>query len=253
MRYITSGDGGLTFTAERLLGDLSDLRFAAQTTSSHCTSPPCYFLGDYMGIAVSTLGVHPVWCRSFENPLAPLSRHQTTWSTRVTGTCGDGISESGEQCDGSDDAACPSACRSDCSCPCTNEVVDPKARLTMTTRREAGTLSVNMVVPFAGYDGEPVSVRLDDDDSLPIVAQSVGSLPPKGRRGVQWEYKIKGTGLKRVTLRDRGTRQPGYFRIEVKASQWFATSAANQDAASTRVTVTIGAQCFTRALTRKRD
>lgn len=41
--------------------------------------------------------------------------------------CGNGINESGEQCDGSDDAACPGACGVDCSCPapvCGNDVIE---------------------------------------------------------------------------------------------------------------------------------
>lgn len=41
--------------------------------------------------------------------------------------CGNDINESGEQCDGADDAACPGACGADCSCPapiCGNDVVE---------------------------------------------------------------------------------------------------------------------------------
>lgn len=41
--------------------------------------------------------------------------------------CGNGVNESGEQCDGADDAACPGACGSDCSCPapvCGNGIVE---------------------------------------------------------------------------------------------------------------------------------
>src|SRR6266849_8534221 len=34
-------------------------------------------------------------------------------------TCGNGILESAEACDGASDAACPGACHVDCTCPCT--------------------------------------------------------------------------------------------------------------------------------------
>lgn len=41
--------------------------------------------------------------------------------------CGNDVTESGEQCDGSDDAACPGACGGDCSCPapvCGNDMAE---------------------------------------------------------------------------------------------------------------------------------
>ena len=128
MRYIGSEDGGATFGSERVLGDPTDLRFASQTTTNDCSSPPCYFLGDYMGVAVSTQAVHPVWCRAFQDPAAPTARNESTWSSRVVGSCGNGIRDAGEQCDGTDAATCPGACQADCTCPCTNEVVGSQGR-----------------------------------------------------------------------------------------------------------------------------
>ena len=253
MRYSASDDAGLTFARERILGDATDLRFAAQTTTFDCGNPPCYFLGDYMGVAASSQAVHPVWCRAFQNPAAPSAPNQSTWSSRVLGSCGDGISDVGEQCDGSDAMACPGVCQSDCTCPCTNEVTDPKATITVKTKREAGALNVRVVVPLGAYAGGAVAVRLDDSDSTPIVQQVVGALPAKGKSGKVWEYKVKTKGLQRVTLTSLSPRQPGMFRITVKASKWFTASAANQSAADTRVTLTVGGQCFTHVTTKKTD
>ena len=38
---------------------------------------------------------------------------------------------------------------------------------------------------------------------------------------------------------------PGELQLGVKAKKWFSATAANQDAAITRLTVTVGGQCFT--------
>ncbi len=253
MRYILSGDGGATFGGERVLGDPTDLRFAAQVTGNHCSSPPCYFLGDYMGVAASPQAVHPVWCRAFQDPAMPTARNESTWTSRIVGSCGDGVSAAGEQCDGTDAAACPGTCQSDCTCPCTNEVTDPKATITVKTKREAGSLTVRLLIPLDTYAGEAVAVRLDDTDSTPISQQAVGALPAKGKTGKVWEYKVKPKGLQRVTLTKLSPRQPGMFRAVVKASKWFTTNAANQSAAETRLTLSIGGRCFTHVVKKKTD
>lgn len=249
MRSITSVDGGVTFGGEHVLGDPTDLRFAAQTTTNDCGQPPCYFLGDYMGVAASPQAIHPVWCRAFQDPAAPTALNESTWSSRIVGTCGDGISEAGEQCDGSDASACPGACQSDCTCPCTNEVADPKARITLGVRK--GVLSAKFVIPLAAYNGAAVVVRLDDTDSAPIASQDVGALPPAGKTGKQWQYKVRTTGLQQVTLKDLSPRHAGEFQVIVNASRWFNATAANQSATATRLTLTIGDQCFTHPITKK--
>lgn len=251
MRYIASADGGATFSGERVIGDPTDLHFASQTTTNDCLNPPCYFLGDYMGVAASTQAVHPVWCRAFQDPAMPTARNESTWSSRVLGGCGDGVSDAAEQCDGNDAAACPGACQTDCTCPCTNEVTDPKATLTVSNRRNAGSLNARLVLPLGAYNGQAVAVRLDDSDTTPIAQQVVGTLLPKGKTGKQWQYKVTAKGLQRVTLTDLGPRQPGMFRVVVKASKWFTASAANQNAANTRLTLTFGGQCFTRVAKKK--
>jgi hypothetical protein len=253
MRYIASADGGATFGGERVVGDPADLSFAAQTTEDRCSSPPCFFLGDYMGIAASADGAHPVWCRSFDEPSSTAAEHQTAWSSAISGGCGDGVSQVGEECDGADAAACPGACLSDCTCPCTNEVIDPHAGITVRTRRAAGMLNAKLVVPLVAYDGESVTVRLDDTDSMPIVKQEVGALPAKGTTGKLWQYKVKTSGLQQVTLKSLAPRRPRDFQVNVKATKWFTAAAANQSAANTRLTITVGTQCFTHVATKKTD
>jgi hypothetical protein len=67
----------------------------------------------------------------------------------------------------------------------------------------------------------------------------------------QWQRKIKAPGFQQLVLKNKGL--PGQLQLGVKAKKWFSAAAANQDAASTRLTVTVGGQCFTHVATKKND
>ncbi len=82
------------------------------------------------------------------------------------------------------------------------------------------------MLPLADYDGEPVTVRLDDPDSAPIASD----------------------GLQKVLLKRKA---PGSWILIVKARKWFDAMAANADAADIQLTVTIGTECFAHAATQK--
>ena len=159
-------------------------------------------------------------------------------------TCGNNIREFDEDCDGTDDAACSAGCEPDCRCACTNVASDARNKVKMKTKKEAGILALKLYLPLGAYNGEPVTVRLQDTDTVPIRNESVGALAPKGRAGRKWLFRKKGDGLKRVLLRDRGPGEPGTFLLKVKARRWFTASEANRPAGDTTVTVRIGAQCF---------
>jgi hypothetical protein len=135
---------------------------------------------------------------------------------------------------------------------CTS-VTDPKASVTVRTKREAGVLVARMSIPLAGYDGEPVSVRFDDLDSSPIATATVGALPPKGKKGTRWAFTAKPPGLRLVSLKDDSAKNPGTFKLVVAAKKWFAAAQANQPAASSRLIVSIGSECFRQAVTKKAD
>jgi hypothetical protein len=84
MRYVASTDSGQTFNGEEVLGDPSDLRAAAVvTTREEDMLGTFFFLGDYMGLAVSSAAVHPVWCRSSLEPGVPPGMHETVWAARL--------------------------------------------------------------------------------------------------------------------------------------------------------------------------
>jgi Thrombospondin type 3 repeat len=107
-------------------------------------------------------------------------------------TCGNGVRELVEACDGLDAAACPGVCRTSCTCPCANVV--PDAKVTVKTRRGAGQLNAKLVIDLATYAGEPVAVRLEDTDSDPIVEQTVGG--PPGDRDLGDEMAVQDQGAR---------------------------------------------------------
>ncbi|MCW5893478.1 MAG: hypothetical protein KIT14_23430 [bacterium] len=163
--------------------------------------------------------------------------------------CGNGTRESAEACDGADDAACPGACTPDCTCcPAAG---DPKAVVKVSTAKEAGLLSLKVSLPLDAYTDAPVGVRFLDADTDPIAVAAVGALPPKGRKGTQWSYKVKTPGLQQVTLVAGGKKTPGRFKLVAKAKRWFTAAAADQPAAASEVRITIGDRCFRQVVTKK--
>jgi hypothetical protein len=164
-------------------------------------------------------------------------------------TCGNNSIQEEEQCDGTSDGACPGLCEKDCTCICTNAIADPLARIKVKARKEAGVLTARFNISLAGYNGENLTVRLDDSDSR-IAKTGVGALSPVGTSGLKWRYKLRGNGLRLVQLRNLGG---GTFQVVVKAKKWFSKAKANDSAAQTRLTIHIGNQCFTHAATSKVD
>jgi len=166
-------------------------------------------------------------------------------------TCGNDVRESTEACDGLDSSSCPASCSSSCAC-CT-AVTDPKAVVTLRTKKEAGVMNVRMSIPLGAYAGEPVTVRLADDDSDPIVIASLGALPPKGKQGKMWTFTSKANGVKRVALVDDTKKHPGMFKLAIATKKWFSAAQANRPAVNTAVTVTIGDRCFSHVVEKKTD
>jgi hypothetical protein len=165
--------------------------------------------------------------------------------------CGNGVKDAAEECDGADAATCTGLCQADCAC-CT-AVTDPKAAVKMVAARDAGVLKIKLALPLGTYNGEPVIVRFADTDSDPIASQDVGSLPAKGASGKKWLFKTKDPGIQKMSLKDRSNKTPGEFRLVASTKDWFTSAAANQPAASSRVTVTFGARCFGHVVTKRKD
>ena len=134
-------------------------------------------------------------------------------------------------------------------------MTDPKARVAVVTAHDRGVLSASMVIPLPfDYSDQPVSVRLSDDDSHPIVTRDVGALAPVGKPPfMRWKFTSKGNGVRAVRLHALGPKQPGLYRLVVMAKKWFSASDANEDAAHTILTATIGGHCLSHPATKKTD
>ena len=74
LRSMTSSDGGATFGGERTVGPPADLRFAAVVRPGRTR-----FVGDYVGLAVSTRSLLILWCRS-SGPAGPAGFHVRVWA-----------------------------------------------------------------------------------------------------------------------------------------------------------------------------
>jgi hypothetical protein len=74
LRSMSSSDGGGTFGAGRAIGGPADLRFAAAVRPGQTR-----FLGDYMGMALTTTSSFVVWCRS-SPPGGADGFHTTVWA-----------------------------------------------------------------------------------------------------------------------------------------------------------------------------
>ena len=114
----------------------------------------------------------------------------------------------------------------------------------MNAHNGAGMLSAKLVLALpGGYVNEPLTVDLVDT-SGPLASQSLTLLPPVGRSSAKWQLKTKRDGLQKVLL--KGIKSsPGQFQLKLKAKHFFA--AANDSAANTRLTVTLGGRCFAHA------
>ncbi|HLY37960.1 MAG TPA: hypothetical protein VKU61_07990, partial [Candidatus Binatia bacterium] len=135
-------------------------------------------------------------------------------------------------------------CGAGCA-PCTNTIADLHAKITLKALKEAGQLKVKALLPLSGYTGEPLTVRLDDTDSTPIVQQAIGGLTGAGTK---WQFKTKALGVQKVQLK---RKQVGLWQLSLKTKGWFTDAAANDTAANTRFTVNVGTQCFTHPATAK--
>jgi hypothetical protein len=126
------------------------------------------------------------------------------------------------------------------------------ARDAVTVKTRNGQIAAKLTVALAAYAGEPVTVMLDDSDSG-IATATIPTVPPKGTKGISWQYKAKVDGLQEVQLRNLAPRNPGHFQLKVKAKRWFAPADADRPAGETWLTVLVGPRCFSHVATKKND
>ena len=167
-------------------------------------------------------------------------------------TCGNGVREYDEECDGADASQCAGNVCIACQCAvCANLIGDPKAKVLVNTKKNAGQLTASFTIDLGSYGGEPVAIRLDDTDSSPIARSLLGALEPRGKAPIKkWRFQSRGNGVRNLTLEDLGG---GQFKLDARAVGWLSAAAANQAAGDTRLTVTIGGECFSHVVTKRTD
>jgi hypothetical protein len=108
------------------------------------------------------------------------------WNPAVPPVCGNSITESGEDCDGTDDAMCPGLCQIDCMCPlpiCGNNIIefDEECDGTSTGSCPTGTCDVGCVcpAPVCGNDIVEAGEHCDgtEDSACPALCQAGCTCP----------------------------------------------------------------------------
>lgn len=161
------------------------------------------------------------------------------------GTCGNGVWESGEACDGADDEACPGRCGAACAC-------DPECvpDLAITRLRVSRNLSLRATIASAGgtvaFDPRGVGLGVTiDDGGLPVVLSIPANDPGWSRSRPEaghfrWRQSGTGAGLRKVQLTDR-TAKKGVWELRVTARDVTGASALDEDGAGAELRV--GAVC----------
>ena len=140
-----------------------------------------------------------------------------------------------------------------CDAACSGGISDPRPVVKVRTIRNVGRLALKLVIDLESYDGEPVSIRLDDSDSSPIATATIPTVPPVGSSGKRWLHVTSGDGVHKVLLVNLAPRQAGKFKLIVRARRWFEADDADKPQGETSVAVTIGGRCYGRIATLKVD
>lgn len=159
--------------------------------------------------------------------------------------CGNGVLNAGEQCEAANQTACPGRCQADCTCLACADVSDPKAKVTIKAKKDAGVLKAKETLPIATYAGEPVTVSLEDGGGS-IASQAVGALTAKKNKFL---FKSGADGVRSVLFSSKG----GGTVAKVAAKKFFTAAGADEPAASTRLVIQVGSQCFSHPVTKKVD
>jgi len=150
---------------------------------------------------------------------------------------GDLFADSDERDTGTDPAN-PASTPPNAPLICTSTAAFTFKSATLSDR--SGALSLTAQIKLGSYDHQAIAIVASDSDG-PIMSDTVAGSAVE-EKGSAFRYRApKGkTGIKTITLRD----QSGLFKLTLRASHAWAPGAANQDAASTQITLNIGGRCL---------
>ena len=163
-----------------------------------------------------------------------------------SGVCGNGVWESGEECDGADDAACPTACTAACACsiPCNEgDLVLDKVRVGSSISLRAGL--ANTLGTYNDLDPRAAELTLTFAGGGQSIVFTVPAHDPGWERShpergdFRWRNGSK-VGLKKLTLRDRSVSRG---RWDVRASARPAAGSPVLPPTSVHVTLATDGAC----------
>lgn len=160
-------------------------------------------------------------------------------------TCGNGVWESGEVCDATDDEACPGRCNAGCTCEpaCVPDLAVTRLRVSRNLSLRATIASAGATVAF---DPRAVASSMTFDDGglpvhLAIPANDPGWSRSRPEVGLyRWRQTGGGVGLRKVQLSDR-TAKKGVWELRVTARD--VAGASTLDADASGVELRIGSVC----------
>jgi hypothetical protein len=163
-------------------------------------------------------------------------------------TCGNGVVDGYETCDGPANAQCAGSCLATCQCAVCGaaSIGANKDAVKLNAKNGAGALTAKLILSLpAGYAHEPLTVSLVDTNGT-LASQAITLLTPLGKSGAKWQMKTKRDGIQKALL--KATKTPGQYELQVKAKHFF--TAASDTPANTRLTATVGGRCFAHAATK---
>ncbi len=156
---------------------------------------------------------------------------------------GDGFSD-GDERDAATDPANPSSTPSGVTLACATST--PVAFKKATLGDHSGVLSLTAEIDLGSYTQGPIGIAAADGDG-PIMGDSA-AVEVKGS-GFRYRAPRGEPGIKSIALREK-PNSGGIFKITLRTKDGWPDGAANQDAASTLVTLNLGGTCFRGAATK---
>jgi hypothetical protein len=159
---------------------------------------------------------------------------------------GDGYAD-GDERDAATDPANPASTPSNVALACTSSTTVTFKRATLSDR--SGVLSLSTEIDLGNYAQAAIGIAAADGDG-PIMGDGVaGSLIEVRGSGFRYHAPKGELGIKTITVREK-PNSGGIFKITLRTRDAWPDGAADEDAASTLVTLNVGGTCFRGAATK---
>jgi hypothetical protein len=148
-------------------------------------------------------------------------------------TCGNGLRDVLEACDGADRADCAGACQADCTCAPCADVPVKDARVVV---RKGKKLTARLRLSLGSYAGDPIQLRLGDPAQRPVLMAVTPK--PKGKKGKAWRFTGAGSGVRRLVVKQ--VKATGTYLLKLRARD----AAFGVPGEGARLVIGLGDRCF---------